>query len=189
MAKLFDTRIFSIIGVNSALMSGAKLYWYVAGSATATDTYNDPGLATPNTNPVVADANGRWPSIWLAEGDYKYILTSASGSPASPIITQDEFHAEGEIPTFDAGLIDFLAGDDPLPIANGGTGQTSATNAIAALGGLPTTGGTMTGNIVRNGQGVHHFWITAALNSGGWALTPSADPDPTSQPGQVWAKY
>lgn len=189
MAKLFDTRIFSVIGVNSALLSGAKLYWYIAGTTTATDTFSDPDMTTANANPVLADANGRFPAIWLAEGDYKYILTSASGSPASPIITQDDFRADGEIPSFDAGLLDFLAGNEPLDIANGGTGQTSAANAIAALGGLPTTGGTMTGNIVRNGQGVHHFWITAALNSGGWALTPAADSDPTTQAGQVWAKY
>lgn len=34
-----------------------------------------------------------------------------------------------------------------LPIANGGTGATTAASALAKLGGLPLTGGTLTGNL------------------------------------------
>lgn len=36
---------------------------------------------------------------------------------------------------------------DTIPIANGGTGATSATTALSNLGGLATTGGTMTGSL------------------------------------------
>lgn len=189
MAFLFDTGLFSVIGLDSQIEVGAKLYWYVAGTATATNTYSDPGLSVPNTNPVLAQADGRFPEIWLAPGDYKYVLTAPGGSPADPLHTVDDFNVPDTPPSFDPALDDFLSGNEPLPIANGGTASTSAVNSLAAIGGLPLAGGTVTGNIVRSTKGVHHFWDTAAMNNGGWFITAAADPDPTTLPGQVWAKY
>ena len=42
---------------------------------------------------------------------------------------------------------------NPLPVSLGGTGATTAQNALTLLGALSLTGGTMTGNIVfNNGQ-------------------------------------
>lgn len=189
MALLFDTGLFSVIGLDSEIEVGSKLYWFQANTTTPTDTYTTPALNVANTNPVLAQADGRFPEIWLAPGDYKYVLTAPGGSPADPIHTVDDFNVSDTPPSFDPALDDFFSGNEPLPIAKGGTGSTSAVNALDALGALATTGGTVTGNIVRSGQGVHHFWITAALNSGGWALTTVSDPDPTTQPGQVWARY
>lgn len=189
MAFLFDYGLFSVIGLDSEIEVGSKLYWYVANTSTPADTYTTPALNVENTNPVLAEADGRWPEIWLAPGDYKFVLTAPGGSPADPIRTVDDFNVPDTPPAFDPDLDAFLAGNVPLPVASGGTGSTSAVNALIALGAFPSAGGSVTGNITRSTKGVHHFWLTAAMNNGDWALTPSADPDPTSLPGQVWAKY
>lgn len=189
VAQLFDDGIFSVIDAASAIQVGAKLYWFVANTSTPVDTYSDPELTVENTNPVLADADGRFPQMWLAPGLYKYVLTAPDGNPMSPLVSVDDYRVSDEPETFGPDLADFLAGDEPLPIASGGTGQTSAVNAIAALGGLPTTGGTVTGNIVRSGKGVTLFWETAAMVNGNAFLTVDSDPDPSSLSGQIWMKW
>ena len=189
MAQLFDTRVFSIL-VSGAISPGAKLYWYTSGTTTLTDTYQTEALdpLAKNTNPVVADSNGRFPAIWLAAGDYKYILTAPTGTPASPIVTQDPYIALADPPTIDAGLETFLAGDVPLAIGSGGSGQTSASAALAAFGGLPTTGGAVTGAITRSGV-PHIFFASGGTEAGSLFVTTSAASDPTDKAWQIWAKY
>jgi hypothetical protein len=184
---LFDTGIFSVINTASAIGVGWRLAFYTANTTTPINTYTAQVGGVANSNPVLANAGGRFSAIWIDRGQsIKWILSDEDGAA---IMSRDNWSISDEPPTFDPALDSFLAGDVPLPIASGGTGQTSAPNAIAALGGLPTAGGTVTGNIIRSTKGVHHFWDTAAMNNGGWFLTASTDPDPTSAAGQVWAKY
>lgn len=189
MAFLFDTGLFSIIGLDSEIEVGSKLYWYVANTATPVDTYSNPELTVANTNPVLAQADGRFPEMWLAPGSYKYILTAPGGSPADPLNSIDGFLVPDTPPSFDPTLDDFLAGAAPLPIAHGGTNSTSSVNALTALGAFPQVGGVVGGGIIRATAGAHLFWQTAAMDNGNVYLTPLADPDPTSLPGQVWARY
>lgn len=63
-----------------ALMAGAKLHFYAASTSTRQNTYQDADLTTPHTNPVVADANGVFPPIFLSPtlGDYKCVLTTSA---------------------------------------------------------------------------------------------------------------
>jgi len=56
-----------------APLVGAKLCTYAAGSSTPLATYTDSTAGTPNTNPVVLDANGR-ASIWVGPALYKFVL-------------------------------------------------------------------------------------------------------------------
>jgi len=186
MATLFDNGIFSVLGINAQILVGAKLYWYVGETTTPATTYSDVDLTIPNTNPVVADATGRFPTIGLNAGYYKYVLTDASGVVLK---TQDKVTVAADSPTFASGLTSFLAGTSALPIANGGTGSATAGDAITALGGLPTTGGTVTGTITRSTKGAHLYMDTAAMANGGVFLTAAAASDPTSLAGQIWLKY
>lgn len=64
---------------NGRPLRGGKLFFYATGTTTPKATYNNPGLTIANANPVVADANGRWPSIFLASGDYKVVLQTSAG--------------------------------------------------------------------------------------------------------------
>lgn len=76
MAYLFDPGIFSVDGLDGEILPGAKLYWYQAGTSTPLATYSDQDLTIPNTNPVLASADGRFPSIWLQAAEYKLVLKS-----------------------------------------------------------------------------------------------------------------
>lgn len=60
---------------------GALLYFYQSGTATPLATYSDAALSLPNTNPVLADAGGLFPNIFLQSGlDYKVILKDSDGN-------------------------------------------------------------------------------------------------------------
>jgi len=79
MAYLLDSGIFAAVGSNSSVMSGAKLHFYAAGTTTPLDTYTSIDLdpLSKNANPVIADANGRFPAIWLIDALYKVKLTNS----------------------------------------------------------------------------------------------------------------
>lgn len=85
MAWLFDTSIFSVTGSNSDIIPGATLSFYVVGTSALLATYSDSGLSVPNANPVVADANARFPAIWMQEAAYKVILKNFDGTTLSTI--------------------------------------------------------------------------------------------------------
>lgn len=184
---LFDTGIFSVIDEASAIGVGWQLSFYTANTSSRIVTYTTPAGSTQNTNPVLSDAEGRFPAIWIDAGQsIKWVLADADGAVLTSL---DNYFIPDTPPTFDPALNDFLAGDEALPIANGGTGETSAVNAIAALGGLPAAGGTVTGNITRSTKGVHLYWNAAGQVQGAVFVTVDSDPDPTSLAGQVWMKY
>lgn len=54
---------------------------------------------------------------------------------------------------------------------------------------LPLAGGTMLGNILRQGSGVHAYWSDPGMTGGRLFITAASAADPTSQPGDVWFQY
>jgi hypothetical protein len=61
------------------LLSGAKAYFYVSGTTTPLDTYQDSARTTPHANPVVADSAGVLPVIYFDPSrNYKLTLKTAS---------------------------------------------------------------------------------------------------------------
>lgn len=77
MASLIPVIKYRAFDGNGDPLVGGLLYTYVAGTSTPIATYSDPGV-TPNTNPVVLDANGE-ADVWLADGVYKFVLKDADG--------------------------------------------------------------------------------------------------------------
>lgn len=193
MAFLFDPPgYFSVIGIDSEILSGADLWWYVGpNTTTQVDTFSDRALTVPNSNPVVADANGRFPQIWLADGtNYKWVLTPENGSPASPIKTQTDFLTPAAFPTYDPDLTDFLTGAEPLPLENGGTASTSAVDALTTLGALGTVGGPVTGQITRSGNGGYIYNDNSGMAGGRVYLQPIGGSPPVGMVAGDWlAEY
>lgn len=73
-------RVTTDLGV---VAPGARLYTYFAGTpSTPLPSYADYLSTIPNDNPVVADAGGLLPPIYLAPGQaYHLVLTEADGTP------------------------------------------------------------------------------------------------------------
>lgn len=72
--------IFRAFDDTGAPLAGGKVYTYVAGTNTPKDTYTNSTLGTPNSNPVILDAEGYPTSggIWLDDGFYKIDLYDAN---------------------------------------------------------------------------------------------------------------
>lgn len=70
----------TVIDSTGVPLNGALLYFYASGTTTPLDTYSDVNLTTPNTNPVVANAAGMFPNIFLANAAYKVVLTDSSNN-------------------------------------------------------------------------------------------------------------
>ena len=64
-----------------AVLTGGKLYTYLAGTTTPVASYTTSAGTTARTNPVVLDAAGRVPSsgeIWILPVSYKFVLTDSN---------------------------------------------------------------------------------------------------------------
>lgn len=77
----FITPFSTALDSEGVTLPGAKLYFYISGTATPQNTYSDDALTVPNTNPVVSDAAGLFSNIYLIDGaDYKVVLTDQDGN-------------------------------------------------------------------------------------------------------------
>jgi hypothetical protein len=185
--KLFDNGLLSVLSLAGAIGVGWKLHFYTGGTTTPITTYNARTAGSANTNPLIADASGRFPVAWIPDGQtIKWVLADENDAAK---VTVDDFLIDQATAaaSIDASLTAFLAGA-ALPIANGGTASTSAANALVALGALALAGGTMTGNIVRSGKGIHPYFSNASM-TGGRIFVQAAGADPTSLPGDWVAEY
>jgi len=64
-----------------AVLTGGKIYTYLAGTTTPAVTYTTSAGTTARTNPVVLDSAGRVPGsgeIWLTTVSYKFILKDSN---------------------------------------------------------------------------------------------------------------
>lgn len=67
-----------------AQAGGAKAYFYVGGTSTPQPVYTADDGATPHTWPVVADANGVFPFVFVPYGTFGFRVTTATGTAISP---------------------------------------------------------------------------------------------------------
>lgn len=85
MSHLMPNLVQTFVDANGAPLDGGKVYFYEAGTSTPLATYQDQAEATPNTNPVILDANGQ-ANIWLKNQAYKIVLADADDNI---LITRD----------------------------------------------------------------------------------------------------
>ena len=80
-----------VVNANGKPYSGAKLYTYTSGTTTPLASYTTNALSVAHANPVIADSNGRFPAIYLANQEYKLRFEDASGTLIAqydPVSTQ-----------------------------------------------------------------------------------------------------
>lgn len=77
----------------------ARAYFYRTGTTTPKAVYANEALTIAHAHPVVADASGRWPAIWLATDEaYNIVITTAadvviySADPHRPAVLADTFN-------------------------------------------------------------------------------------------------
>lgn len=78
MAQLFSLSGQTLVDGNGAPYAGAKASFFETGTTTPKATYSNAGLTSANTNPVVADADGRFGDIYLVAGRYKVVLATSA---------------------------------------------------------------------------------------------------------------
>ncbi len=148
--------------------SGAKVYTYVAGStSTPISTYAD-NIGTLNSNPIVADAQGRFTAYLLAGTFYKYVITTSTGSP---ILTQDyigNVASSSMSPSYKAKTGTYTAvANDFVSCTSGSftvTLPSAAANANAAIWVVNNGTGTIT--VGRTGSDTVGLATTQTLNPG-----------------------
>ena len=85
--------LFPLISIGAGITpsDGAKLKFEVANGPNDKDTFEDEGLVTPNSNPVIANGIGHFPSIWVPDrARYRVILLDKNDVPIvtlDPVVT------------------------------------------------------------------------------------------------------
>src|SRR2546428_7255108 len=80
-----------LLGNNGQTVPGAKIFTYAAGTTNKLATFTDSTGAVPNTNPIIADASGRF-DCWLTpDTAYKIVFSPSTDSdpPANAFWTVD----------------------------------------------------------------------------------------------------
>jgi len=82
LAPVFDlgAQFFTNQGV---VLSGGKIFVYLANTVTPTNTWADSSQTVLNSNPIILSSAGRLTSpIWLTSGvAYKFVLTDSTNAP------------------------------------------------------------------------------------------------------------
>lgn len=121
-------------------LAGGVLHFYEIGTTTPRNTWSDPGMAIPNTNPVPLDSSGRANvNIWL-DGAYTVILKSAAGTTIATRDVNAGTAAGASIPPLVAGLFLSNDGTNPLwaairqvPDPSGSTGKILGTDGTSLI--------------------------------------------------------
>jgi hypothetical protein len=160
--QLFHLPRPTAISSNLTLVAGAKVNFFLTGTSTLTNTYQDSGLTTPHTNPVVADAAGRLPAIYLNPAIvYRITFTDSADVDIYPAIDP--------------------ANDQLLSQASIGGYLYPRTTAEIAAGVTPTNYWYVPGHVYRYGTnttpGTTNMTtaLQAALDSNDVVYLPSAD--------------
>ena len=107
-----------------AVLSGGKIYTYLAGTTTPRSAYTDSTGSTAHANPIILDSAGRPPGgIFLTPGvSYKLLLQDSAGNTITTIdeidgvndvsATQDQWVASGLTPTYVSASSFAVPGDE-----------------------------------------------------------------------------
>ncbi len=172
---------------NGNPLAGGSVYFYLPGTLTPTNTWQDQGLTTLNANPVVLDANGE-AVIWGAYGfTYRQILKDSLGNTVWDEVVgmdvngyaaniQNQSYTYG-LDTGTANTYAVALSPDPTALVDGMsvTFRALNTNTGAStlnLNGLGAVGITANGNALGAGQIVAggDYDVTYSSAAAAWLL-------------------
>lgn len=132
-----------------AVCSGAQLYTYAAGTTANQATYTDATGGTPLANPVIADATGLFPQVWLSALAYDFYCYTSTGTllwqskgiaPTSTTAGFTPISVTGTdtiVGTFSPGISFYQTGQQFQFQAVGNNASTTVTINISGLGPIP----------------------------------------------------
>lgn len=162
--------VFQYFTDTGVILSGGKVYIYLAGTSTPQVTYTDITGAVPNANPIILNSNGRLPnvSIWQPGGvAVKIIVTDSLGNQLGP--TFDQLQGINDLVLVDTALADPATGFGADLVANAVRSYDIFASARAANVPVLQSGQTLIvefegGNTVADGLGGAFYWN--ALSTG-----------------------
>jgi hypothetical protein len=160
--------------------SPITVYFDIAGTIPATQPIRTRGGVPVNDS-------GAPTIIYVSATDYSMRVRDAAGNQISYAATTTDIAAVAFQPFADA--LATLATTDPSTIGLQLLQAADATAIKTLLGivaSVAATGGTVSGNIVRQGAGVHIYHNDPALTSGRIFITAVGAADPTTLPGDIW---
>lgn len=89
MTTRFVEPIMQALDDTGTAIQGSRLFFYVQGTTTFLDTFQDEEETLPNANPVESVAGGRFPNIWLQEENYTVRFTIPVNGVDTDIWTVD----------------------------------------------------------------------------------------------------
>lgn len=106
MTQVYNAPLARILKNTGEIAPGFQLFFYITGTSTKKAIFADKDLTSALTNPVIADANGRFPQIFMqGTGDsYKAVMATDTDTdpPTSPIWTADPIEVDAnDINAFD----------------------------------------------------------------------------------------
>src|SRR4051812_12086368 len=110
MSQLFGPPVMQALDASGNPYSGALLYFYQSSSSSLLTVYQDSNLATPHSNPVVADSSGLFPAIYVNVNPYKVILKTSAGVTVWTIDPAGTFSVGGIFSTLDVSGTNVFTG-------------------------------------------------------------------------------
>lgn len=163
MATRYGNKDFVFLNSLDIPRALGLVHFYVTTTTTPLNTYSDNALTTPNTNPIVLNAAGRFAvDVFLTAVDYKVVITNFDGTDS---ITIDPVHG-----ALDGTLITNL-GTATVTATNGSAARTLSAHFGDRLN-LKDFGGTA-GGVVDNASVIDA--ALAALSSGGTLYIPAGN--------------
>lgn len=173
-AKRFYLSFRPAFDLNGVAIPDAKLYFFNTGSLTPAPVYSDEALTNQLPNPVVADAAGRWPAIYLDDTIVYRVQVRDGDDVVIPGHDEDPYLAS---------VVDSLTSDlqDIVDATSANLVETEAAVELAKQYANKTPGSPVEGT---DYSALH--WLTVASQ---YAMADTDTDIPYAAPGDRGAKY
>lgn len=175
-------------------LTGGKVYIGTAGEDPETHPltlYLDQALTVELVQPVntiggLMTNDGNPVAVYIAESNYSIRVRDADNAEveylANAVLTDAVYQPLSSVLTTLASLSQTSFGQGLLTKSDG-----AAIRAyIGVVSPLPLTGGSMTGEILRNGAGAYPYMADGAYTVSRIFVTANGAPDPRTQNGDIW---